>query len=539
MITQHISTQPFTDQHPGTSGLRKPVAHFRQPHYSEHFLQAVFDTLGIHGKTIVIGGDGRFFNPDVIERALRMAIAQGAGRLIVAQRGLLSTPAASHLIRRHQADYGIILSASHNPGGENGDFGIKVNLHSGQPAPESVTEAIYAQTKRITGYITSDGALPDLAQLGEHTVGDTAIAVVSSTHDYLELMQQCFDFPAIKSWLSQHGIAFDALHAVTGPYARAVFCDALGVGDPYILNAEPLADFGGKHPDPAPDRVDELRTLMQNDDDIVLGAASDGDGDRNLICGRKYIVNPCDSLAIIAAQHRHVPCLRQLTGVARSMPTSRAVDKVADRLGINCYETPTGWKFFASLLDAERIQLCGEESFGTGGAHIREKDGIWAVLCWLNILAATDSTPDDLLEAHWAQHGRHHFNRYDYTGLDPQAAQTMLAKLEQDLPKYIGQTHHGLTVTSAGQFNYTDPVNGERSLNQGLQIKFGQQARIIMRLSGTDTRGITLRIYCEYWQQHVNQPAALPGTTATLASFAQGLLNIAHFCARTQPNHIV
>ncbi|MBV7434859.1 alpha-D-glucose phosphate-specific phosphoglucomutase [Cardiobacteriaceae bacterium TAE3-ERU3] len=539
MKTQHISTTPFTDQRPGTSGLRKPVQHFRQPNYSENFLQAVFDTLGIHGKTIVIGGDGRFFNSTVIKAAIRMAVAQGAHKLIVAQNGLLSTPAASHLIRTHQADYGIILSASHNPGGEDGDFGIKVNLQSGEPAPESITEAIYQTACKTTGYTICDSEIADIADCGQYTLGMTEVSIVSSTDDYLKLMQQCFDFPAIKAWLAQHDMAFDALHAVTGPYATAIFCDALGISRDHILSAEPQTDFGGHHPDPAPDRVSDLRQLMKSNDQIVLGAASDGDGDRNLICGQKYIINPCDSLAIIAANHQHIPCLQKLTGVARSMPTSRAIDKVAEHLGVSCYETPTGWKFFASLLDAGLIQLCGEESFGTGGAHIREKDGIWAILCWLNILAATDSTPDQLLEAHWAQYGRHHFNRYDYTALDRDAAQAMLAKLEKDLPKYIGQTHHGLTITTAGQFNYTDPVNGEKSPGQGLQIKFGQQARIILRLSGTDTRGVTLRIYCEYWQQDAHKTPALFGTTATLASFAQGLLNLSHFCDRTQPDHII
>lgn len=539
MKTQYIHTTPYSDQSPGTSGLRKPVTTFCQPHYSENFLQAVFDTLGIHGATIVVGGDGRYLCDEIIVKIVKMAVAQGVKRLIIAEQGLLSTPAASHIIRKYQADYGIILSASHNPGGEQGDFGIKINLSSGQPAPEQITKAIYDAACSIAGYTISDIDMPDYKNRAQYTLGMSQIDIISATSDYVELMQQCFDFPAIKAWLAKHGFAFDALHAVTGPYAKAIFCDELGVGSEFILSGKPLPDFGNQHPDPSPERVTALRQLMADQPTIVLGAASDGDGDRNLICGQKYIVNPCDSLAIIAANHKHIPCLSELSGVARSMPTSRAIDEVATQLGLTCYETPTGWKFFANLLDAGLIQLCGEESFGTGGAHIREKDGIWAILCWLNILAATGSTPDALLEAHWKKYGRHHFNRYDYTGLEHDAARSMLDRLGKDLHKYIGQTHHGLTITTAGHFNYSDPVNGELTPDQGLQIKFGQQARIILRLSGTDTRGATLRIYCEYWQQDAEKDPALPGGTATLAGLAQGLLNLSHYCERTQPDHII
>ncbi|UJF24531.1 alpha-D-glucose phosphate-specific phosphoglucomutase [Suttonella sp. R2A3] len=539
MRTQYITSTPFSDQRPGTSGLRKATQTFQKAHYSENFIQAVFNTLGIAGKTLVIGGDGRFHNKAVLQTIIAMAVAQGAKALIITQNGLLSTPAASHLIRLNQADYGMILSASHNPGGADGDFGIKVNLERGEPAPEHVTEAIYQQSLALDGYITTDNGAIDLSELGDTRLGDTKIRIISATTDYVALMQECFDFPAIKRWLEQYRIAFDALHAVTGPYAKALFVDALGVDETYLLNTTPLPDFGGKHPDPAPDRIDELKHKMTEDERIVLVAASDGDGDRNLISGRDGVINPCDSLAVIADHHADIPCLRTLRGVARSMPTCRAIDKVASAQRLTCYETPTGWKFFANLLDAELIQLCGEESFGTGGDHIREKDGLWTILCWLNILAVSGKTPDQLIHEHWQRYGRHHFNRFDYSGLDPESATKMLASLERDLTKYIGQTHHGLTITSAGQFNYTDPTNGETTPGQGLQVQFGSQARIICRLSGTDTRGVTLRIYCEYWQQDITTKPALAGTTATLASLAQGALNISAFCGKTQPDHIV
>ena len=352
-------------------------------------------------------------------------------------------------------------------------------------------------------------------------------------------MRALFDFDAIAAYLRDHKLLFDGMHAVTGPYARALFHDALGLPEQYILNGKPQPDFGGHHPDPSPDTAKHLQKIMQDDPAIVMGGASDGDGDRNLICGRKHIINPCDSLAIIAAQHAHIPALRNLKGVARTMPTSRAIDAVAGALGLTCFETPTGWKFFGNLLEAGHIQLCGEESFGTSGDHIREKDGLWAIMCWLSILAATGKTPDELLESHWQQYGRHHFNRFDFENLDKTQAEAMIAAFEKDMAKMIGQNWNHLTITNAGQFNYVDPTNGEKSPNQGLQIQFGRQARIITRLSGTSSSGATLRIYCEYWQQEMGKPPALTGTTATLAAFAQGAMNIAEHCGRQQPDHIV
>ncbi|MDO5091665.1 MAG: alpha-D-glucose phosphate-specific phosphoglucomutase [Cardiobacteriaceae bacterium] len=538
MQIQTIAFPPFDDQRPGTSGLRKTVRHYQQPHYAESFLQAIFNTLGIAGKTVVVGGDGRYFNDSVIQTLIRMAAAQGAARLIVGENGLLSTPATSHIIRHYQADYGIILSASHNPGGQDGDFGIKFNLAAGQPAPESVTEAVYAETQRLGEYRIADIAAPALA-IGEHQLGDTCLSVISSTADYVEMLAGLFDFDAIRAYLRDHKLLFDAMHAVTGPYAKALLHATLGLEEKYLLNTQPQPDFGGGHPDPAPDTAKALQKRMQDDPAIVMGAASDGDGDRNMVCGRTHLINPCDSLAIIADRHTAIPALRNLKGVGRTMPTSRAIDLVTAKHGLTCYETPTGWKFFGNLLEAGHIQLCGEESFGTSGDHIREKDGLWAVMCWLSILAASGKTPDAILEEHWQTYGRHHFNRFDYENLDKPQAEAMLAAFEKDLGKMLGQSWHGLAITNAGQFRYTDPTNGEQTGNQGLQIQFGRQARIITRLSGTSSSGATLRIYCEYWQQDISKPAALPGTTATLAAFAQGAMNIAEHCGRHQPDHIV
>ena len=538
MHTQTVTFASFTDQRPGTSGLRKTVRHYQQPHYTESFLQAIFNTQGIAGKTLVIGGDGRYYNKEAIEKLIRMAVAQNAKRLIIGENGLLSTPATSHIIRHYHADYGIILSASHNPGGVDGDFGIKFNLGAGQPAPESATEAVYAETQNLTQYTYADIELPALA-IGEYTLGNTQLSVISSTADYIEGMRKLFDFDAIKNYLREHKILFDAMHAATGPYAHALFHQTLGLPEKYLLNGKPLPDFGGHHPDPSPDTAKALQNLMADDPSIVMGAASDGDGDRNMICGRKHLINPCDSLAIIADHHADIPALRNLQGVGRTMPTSRAIDAVTSKHGITCYETPTGWKFFGNLLEAGKIQLCGEESFGTSGDHIREKDGLWAVMCWLSILAKTGQTPDDILEQHWHTYGRHHFNRFDFENLDKTQAEAMLGEFEQRLGKMLGQNWNGLAITNAGQFNYVDPTNGEKSANQGLQIQFGRQARIITRLSGTSSSGATLRIYCEYWQQDAGKAPALTGTTATLAAFAQEAMNIAQHCGRHQPDHIV
>ena len=540
MNIKTIKFAMFDDQRPGTSGLRKTVPHYQQPHYTESFIQSIFTSLGgVAGKTIVLGGDGRYYGAEAAAIVLKMAVAQGAKLVLVGENGLLSTPAASHVIRHYHADFGIILSASHNPGGKDGDFGIKFNLAAGQPAPEHATEAAFAVSKSLTEYTIADVELPSLATPGSYRLGDTEIRVISSTADYADLMESLFDFPAIKAHIAKHPFVFDAMHAATGPYAIEVFSKRLGLPQQFLLNTKPLPDFGGGHPDPSPAHIDELKAAIAANPAVVMGAASDGDGDRNLITGRKHFVNPCDSLAVIADNHQFIPCLRTLKGVGRTMPTSRAVDAVCTARGLNYYETPTGWKYFANLLDADLIHLCGEESFGTGGNHIREKDGIWAVLCWLNLQAATGKTPDDIIEAHWKKYGRHIFNRFDYTALDKATADEMLKQFEIQLEKLRGQTVSGLLITDAQQFNYVDPTNGETSPGQGLQIQFGEQARIICRLSGTDSRGTTLRMYVEYWQSDVDTPPALAGTTSTLATMAQGMMNLEHYCQRTQPDNIV
>lgn len=538
MDIETISFTAFDDQRPGTSGLRKPVAHFARTHYTESFLQAILTTLGAAGKTIVVGGDGRYHNDRAITLLIRMAAAQGVKRLIVGENGLFSTPAASHIIRCYHADYGIILSASHNPGGPRGDFGIKCNLDAGEPAPESTTEALFATSKILREYRIADCEVPPLTP-GSYRIGAMTMDVIDSTRDYTELMARLFDFAAIRAWLAKHPIFFDAMHAVTGPYAKVVFNERLGLPQRYLLNCLPRADFGGGHPDPQPSYAQDLENALKAHPQVVMGCASDGDGDRNLIMGRAGFVNPCDSLAIIADHHARIPCLQSLRGIGRSMPTSRAVDTVAAAKGLICYETPTGWKFFANLLDAGRIQLCGEESFGTGGGHVREKDGIWAILCWLNLLAASGKTPDEIQKDHWNTYGRHHFNRFDFSGLEKTCAQRMLEDFEATLDKRIGQTIEGLTITAAGQFRYRDPTSGEKSPGQGIQICFGRQARIICRLSGTDAHGTTLRLYCEYWQQPDAAEPALAGTTYTLAGLAQGMMDLNRACARTQPDNIV
>lgn len=537
MKTTTVSFPTFSDQCPGTSGLRKPVSHYQQPHYTESFIQAIFSTLGTTGKTIVVGGDGRYYNDQAIAKLIKMAVAQGVKRLIVGENGLLSTPAASHVIRHYQADYGIILSASHNPGGKDGDFGIKFNLNAGQPAPETATNAVFETSKTLTEYTIADIDLPALT-IGSHQLGDTTLDVISSTADYADLMESQFDFPAIKAMLAERPIIFDAMHAATGPYAKEILSNRLGLPEKYLMNTTPLEDFGGHHPDPQPSHTHELREAIAAHPEVMMGAASDGDGDRNLIMGRKHIVNACDSLAILADQHKNIACLTALTGVARTMPTSRALDAVAQAKNLACFETPTGWKFFANLLDADKIQLCGEESYGTGSNHIREKDGLWAVLCWLSLLAKTGQTPDEALENHWQTYGRHHFNRFDYTALEKDPAQAMITAFGEKMAAQIGTTINGLTLTHAAQFNYTDPTNGEKSPNQGLEIQFSNRARIICRLSGTDTRGATLRIYCEYWQQPGENTPALAGTTTTLSTIAQNIMDMQKHVGRNQPNNI-
>jgi phosphoglucomutase len=499
-MIQTIPTTPIDGQKPGTSGLRKKTAIFRQPHYLENFVQSIWDGIGgVAGKVLVLGGDGRAFNVEAVQIILKMAAASGAAKVIVGQDGLLSTPAASNLIRMRHADGGVILSASHNPGGDDGDFGIKFNTANGGPAPESVTDAIFAASTKINDYRILKASDLDLGALGMAQMGEMAVEVVDPVADYAILMEKLFDFNAIRALLnSGFTLRFDAMHAITGPYAREILINRLGAPEASVMNAVPLPDFGGGHPDPNPVWAHELMDIMMGPDAPDFGAASDGDGDRNMIVGRGAYVTPSDSLAVIAANANLAPGYAQgLAGVARSMPTSAALDRVAEARGLPCYATPTGWKFFGNLLDAGRATLCGEESAGTGSDHVREKDGLWAVLMWLNILAAKRMSVAEVMEAHWAEFGRNYYSRHDYEGVDKTAAESLMADLRARLDKMAGEPAGALIVTAAEDFSYTDPVDGSVTTRQGLQIMFEGGARLVLRLSGTGTEGATLRVYME------------------------------------------
>lgn len=500
MSLRIVPTTPFPGQRPGTSGLRKPVSVFQQPHYLENFVQSIFDVLeGSAGQTLVVGGDGRYYNREAIQILLKMAAANGIGRVLVGQGGILSTPAVSCLIRKYGAYGGIIFSASHNPGGPQGDFGIKYNIGNGGPAPEKVTEAIYARTQQIREYRILEAPDVDLDRLGEQRLGSLTVSVIDPVADYLSLMQRLFDFEAIRDYLASGiRIAFDAMHAVTGPYAHAILQGSLGAPEGSVLNGQPLPDFGGGHPDPNLVHARPLVELLFREDGPDFGAASDGDGDRNLILGRQFYVTPSDSLAVLAANAHLVPGYREgLAGIARSMPTSQAADRVAAKLGIPCYETPTGWKFFGNLLDAGKVTLCGEESFGTGSHHIREKDGLWAVLFWLNILAVRRQPVRQIVEEHWRTYGRNVYSRHDYEGLPVEVAEALMADLRRSLPGWVGQRLGSQLVAYADDFSYTDPVDGSTTSHQGIRIGFEDGSRIIYRLSGTGTHGATLRVYLE------------------------------------------
>ena len=493
--------QPFSDQKPGTSGLRKSSRQFETPHYLESFIEAIFQVLpGVAGGTLVVGGDGRYGNRHAIGVIVRMAAAHGIARVITTTGGILSTPAASHLIRQHGAIGGIILSASHNPGGPDGDFGVKVNGANGGPAPESITDAIYAVTQSLAGYrITEGGSDLDLSAPGHGQLGDLQIEVIDGVDDYVALMQKLFDFDAIAELLrNDFPLAFDAMHAVTGPYAKRILEGLLGAPAGSVRNGTPLEDFGGGHPDPNLTYADELAELLLGSDAYRFGAACDGDGDRNMILGQRCFVNPSDSLAVLTANATLAPGYAQgLAGVARSMPTSAAADVVAKELGIPCYETPTGWKFFGNLLDAGRITLCGEESFGTGSDHIREKDGLWAVLFWLNILAVRGCSVAAIMQEHWGRFGRHYYSRHDYEAIASEAAHGLYDRVKAMLPSLVGQSFAGRAIATADDFAYTDPVDGSLTSGQGLRLLLDDGSRVVLRLSGTGTQGATLRVYLE------------------------------------------
>ena len=495
-----VGTAPIAGQKPGTSGLRKKTRVFMAPHYLENFVQSVFTAIGgVAGKTLVLGGDGRYFNDRAAQVILRMAAAQGAARMIVGQGALLSTPAASNLIRKRRTDGGLILSASHNPGGIDEDFGLKFNTPNGGPAPEEVTGRIFAETGRIAEYRIAEARDIDLSRIGETRLGAMAVEVVDPVADYSDLMESLFDFNAISS-LFQSGfqLRFDAMHAVTGPYARVILQDRLGAPEGSVVNAVPRPDFGGGHPDPNPIWAKPLVDLMMSDGAPDFAAASDGDGDRNMILGRGIYVTPSDSLAVLAANAALAPGYAGgLKGVARSMPTSRALDRVAAKKGLDCYETPTGWKYFGNLLDAGRVTICGEESAGTGSDHVREKDGLWAVLLWLNILAATGRPVKDLVAAHWAEYGRNVYSRHDYEAVDADRANALMDELRGRLAGLPGTVAAGRRIEAADEFCYRDPVDGSLSTGQGIRVMFEGGARIVFRLSGTGTVGATLRVYLE------------------------------------------
>jgi len=535
-----IETQPIEGQKPGTSGLRKKTRVFIGRHYLENYVQAIFNAIGgVQGKSLVIGGDGRYFNDRAIQVILRMAAANGAARAIVGQGGILSTPAASHLIRKRHSDGGLILSASHNPGGPDADFGLKYNTPNGGPAPEHVTDRIHTESLRLSEYRIAETTDIDLDTLRQSLLAGMIVEVVDPVADYAALMHQLFDFDAIRAlFAGGFRMRFDAMHAVTGPYAKAILEDVLGAPAGTVVNGTPLPDFGGHHPDPNPIWAKGLVDLMMGADAPDFGAASDGDGDRNMIVGRGCYVTPSDSLALLAAQAHLAPAYAKgIKGVARSMPTSAAVDRVAASLGISCYETPTGWKFFGNLLDAGRATICGEESAGTGSDHVREKDGLWAVLLWLNILAVSGKSVAELMQEHWARYGRNYYSRHDYEGIAKADADAVISRLKKSLPSLAGQSFAGLTVSSADEFGYEDPVDGSVSTGQGIRISFDGGTRAVFRLSGTGTDGATIRVYLEAIHTDPNQLDLDPAIAlASVTKAAAELSNLAVLTGRSRPD---
>ena len=541
-VIQTVSTTPFDDQKPGTSGLRKKVRVFQQPHYAENFVQSVFDSLeGFAGQALVVGGDGRYLNREVIQIVLKMAAANGFGRVIVGQGGILSTPAASHLIRASGTFGGLVLSASHNPGGPDEDFGIKYNVGNGGPAPEKVTDAIHARTLTIDQYRILDDSDVDIDSVGTTMMGDMTVEVVDPVALYADLMESLFDFDAIRAMIADgFTLAFDSMSAVTGPYAVEIIERRLGAPAGTVMNGTPLPDFGHHHPDPNLVHAKELYDRLMADDAPDFGAASDGDGDRNLIIGRHSYVTPSDSLAVLAANAHLAPGYAAgLKGIARSMPTSGAADRVAQKLGVPLYETPTGWKFFGNLLDAGMATICGEESAGTGSDHVREKDGIWAVLLWLNILAVRKQSVAAIMADHWATYGRNYYARHDYEAIAKDKADALMAALRAKLDSLPGTTNSGGTIAAADDFAYTDPTDGSVSRNQGVRILFTDGSRVVCRLSGTGTEGATLRVYIERYVANDGDLGMETGDAlAPLIAAAQELADIAGFTGMDAPSVI-
>ncbi|MEG3436063.1 alpha-D-glucose phosphate-specific phosphoglucomutase [Pannus brasiliensis CCIBt3594] len=543
MTIETIATKPFSDQKPGTSGLRKSVPVFQQPHYLENFIQSIFDTLeGIEGQTLVVGGDGRYYNRPAIQIILKMAAANGIGRIIVGTGGIVSTPSASALIRENNAFGGIILSASHNPGGPEGDFGVKYNVTNGGPAPEKITNAIFDRTKTIQSYKIYQAADVNLDRPGSFKLGTMEVEVIDAVAPYVKLMESLFDFDRIHSLLTsgKFSMRADSMHAVTGPYAKALFETRLGAPAGTVLNGVPLEDFGGGHPDPNLVYAHDLVEILFGKDAPDFGAASDGDGDRNMILGRNFFVTPSDSLAVLTANARLVPGYKDgIAGVARSMPTSAAADRVAAKLGVDCYETPTGWKFFGNLLDAGKITLCGEESFGTGSNHIREKDGLWAVLFWLNILAVKGESVESIVRQHWREFGRNVYSRHDYEEIPLEPANNLMARLQGQLGTLKGKQYGAYEISYADDFSYTDPVDGSVSSNQGIRIGFTDGSRIVFRLSGTGTKGATLRLYLEnYEPDPTKHDLETQKALQPLIALAEEIAHIREYTGRDVPTVI-
>lgn len=543
MSATTVQTTPYDGQKPGTSGLRKKVKTFEQPNYLENFVQSIFDTLeGFGGKTLVLGGDGRYYNRQAIQVILKIAAANGFGRVMVGRGGILSTPATSCVIRKYGAFGGIILSASHNPGGPREDFGIKYNTGNGSPAAEKITEAVFARSREIAAYRISDTPDVDLELVGMVTLDGMEVEVFDPVADYAALMESLFDFDRIADLFAsgRFRMLFDAMHAVTGPYAKAIIEGRLGAPAGTVINGEPLEDFGGGHPDPNLVHAHDLVAAVDAPDGPDFGAASDGDGDRNMVIGKRFFVTPSDSLAVIAANAGVAPGYAGgLAGIARSMPTSQAPDRVAAGLGIDCYETPTGWKFFANLLDAGRATLCGEESFGTGSSHVREKDGLWAVLFWLNILAARKETVAEIVGSHWRQYGRNIYSRHDYEGIDAQAADGLMENLRSQLGSLKGRRLGGYEVAYADDFAYTDPVDGSTAAKQGIRIGFEDGSRIVYRLSGTGTEGATLRVYIErYEPDPARHDQPTQQALADLIGLAEEIAEIRGRTGRSEPTVI-
>jgi phosphoglucomutase len=541
-----VATTPFTDQRPGTSGLRKKTRVFMQPNYLENFVQSVFDAVrettgaDFSGETLVVGGDGRYYNREAAQTIIRMAAANGFARVLVGRGAILSTPAVSAVVRRRGALGALVLSASHNPGGPAEDFGIKYNVRNGGPAPEAVTEAIYQRTLAIEEYRTLDSLDVDLDSDGARKVGETEVSVIDSLEDYTAVMEELFDFDSLRAlFRAGFRMTFDAMSAVTGPYARHILEERLGAPAGTVINGTPLEDFGGHHPDPNLVHAAELVERLSAADAPDFGAACDGDGDRNLILGRNFYVSPGDSLAVIAEHAQDsIPGYRKgLAGVARSMPTSTAADRVAAALGVRCYETPTGWKFFGNLLDAGLCTLCGEESFGTGSDHVREKDGLWAVLCWLSILAATRKGVEGVVRDHWRRFGRSYYQRHDFEGLDADAAKRMVEALREKLPTLPGTAFAGGEIAAADDFGYTDPVDGSTSARQGVRILLADGSRVVCRLSGTGTSGATLRLYVERYRDD-GGVAETDDVLAPLVRSAKDLLSLREYCGRDEPDVI-